>query len=310
MSHRHLLLTLAVFSSATLCWSEPTGAPTWTDPQTAAIERPDFLLQGEYRNATSGLQIVSTEGEQFYLSRYAGGLPGAGWDSSAVEHQWGDAQAAKQWTKGYQRVERVDLGNAKSPAEAITLFDGSNADEWKNGEVHDGLLLAGTSSKRVFKDFTLHFEFRTSYKPNLALGHPDRGNSGLYIFGRYEVQIMDTFGLDLDQAVWDAAPLATTPSAWCGSLYKFKTPDVNMCLPPLSWQSYDITFRAPRFENGVKTENARISVFHNGVQIHDDIELPGGTGNGGKLPEIAQGTLNLQAHGNITYFRNIWVVEH
>ena len=292
-----------------LITAAPTGAPTWTDPKIAAQERPDFLIQGEYRNKTHGLQIVSVEGERFYMSRYGGGLPSVGWDGSDIEHAWGDLETAKKWTQGFKRIVRTQLGATEPPANAIILFDGSNANEWKNGVIEEGLLSAGTSSKRKFKDFTLHFEFRTSFKPDIPLGHPDRGNSGLYIFGRYEVQIMDTFGLDMDREVWKQDPLQTEPNAWCGSLYKYKTPDVNMCYPPLTWQSYDIKFRAPRFENGNKTENARITVYHNGVKIHDDIELLKGTGNGGKLPEIASGTLNLQKHGNLTYFRNVWIVE-
>ena len=304
---RYLSFFLLLFYS--LCWSAPTGAPTWTDPLKAARERPDFSVQGEYRNDTYGLQIVSVEGDRFYLSRYKGGLPGAGWDGSPIQQEWGDLSAAKKWTVGYKRVERVELGNSAPPADAIILFDGTDANEWKNGEVHDGLLFAGTSSKRKFEDFTLHMEFRTSFKPDTSLGHPDRGNSGLYIFGRYEVQIMDTFGLNLDQTVWEKDPLETEPYAWCGSLYKQRKPNVNMCFPPLTWQSYDITFKAPRFENGAKTKNARITVYHNGALIHDNVELSKGTGNGGKLPEIASGTLNLQKHGNLTYFRNIWIVE-
>ena len=303
-------ITLLFFLSlSSLAWSAPTGAPTWTNPKLAAQDRPDFLIQGEYASETHGLQIVSVEGERFYLSRYQGGLPGAGWNGSAIEHEWGNEETAREWARGFEKVMRTQLGNTEPPREALVLFDGSNGDEWKNAEVHDGLLLAGTSSKRKFKDFTLHFEFRTAFKPDIPLGHPDRGNSGLYIFGRYEVQIMDTFGLDLDRKIWEEAPLLTEPYAWCGSLYKFKTPDVNMCYPPLTWQSYDITFKAPRFKDGTKTESARITVHHNGVLIHDDIELPKGTGNGGKLPEIESGSLNLQKHGNLTYFRNIWIVE-
>ena len=309
MKLRNLLL-FALLAVCPLGWAEPTEVLTWTDPKKAAKERSDFLIQGEYTNKAHGLQIVSVEESQFYLSRYKGGLPGAGWDGSKIVHAWGDFNTATKWIEGFERIKRVALGKATPPEDAIILFDGSNANEWRNGEVHDGLLFAGTSSIRKFKDFTLHFEFRTSYKPDLPLGHPDRGNSGLYIFGRYEIQIMDTFGLDTDLDVWKENPLVTEPYAWCGSIYKVKAPRINMCFPPLAWQSYDITFRAPRFENGVKTENARVSVTHNGIEIHKDVELSNGTGNGGKLPEIESGSLNLQKHGNLTYFRNIWILEH
>tara|TARA_B100001057_G_scaffold381607_1_gene387513 strand:+ start:2106 stop:3026 length:921 start_codon:yes stop_codon:yes gene_type:complete len=280
--HVRRALSLVLLTFFPLASAKPSCTPVWTNSEAVASERPDFLVQGEYRGKTHGLQIVSAEGNKFYSSRYSGGLPAAVWDGSQIEHLWGDLSDTKRWITGYTRIERSNLGKTKPPPGSIILFDGSDTDEWKDGKMQDGVLATGKASKRAFQDFTLHFEFRNPFKANLTLGHPDRGNSGIYIFGCYEFQFLDTFGLNFDKNAWNEAPLETEPDVWCGSFYKFKKPDVDMCFPPLAWQSYDITFQAPRFESGVKAENARISVIQNGVLVHDDIELLGGTGNGGR----------------------------
>ncbi len=157
---------------------------------------------------------------------------------------------------------------------------------------------AGTGNiitKGKFKDFKLHVEFRTPFMPN-ARGQ-GRGNSGVYVQGRYEIQVLDSYGLEgLDNE--------------CGGIYKIGAPMVNMCLPPMQWQTYDITFQAPRFDaGGNKTENAVVTVVHNGVTIHDRRKLPVPTGGAidGNLSE--PGGIYLQDHGNPVQFRNIWLVE-
>ena len=118
--------------------------------------------------------------------------------------------------------------------------------------------------------------------------------------------------LDLDRDAWtkQGLKLHSDPKQWCGCLYKFKVADTNMCLPPLVWQTYDIHFTAPRFDDaGQKTANTRITVYHNGVKIHDDVELKIGTGAGGGKREVAKGPIQLQGHGNPVAYRNIWLVE-
>lgn len=150
-------------------------------------------------------------------------------------------------------------------------------------------------SAAEFADHKIHLEFRTPYMPD-ARGQA-RGNSGVYVQGRYEVQILDSYGLE-------------GAHNECGGLYSVKAPRVNMCAPPLQWQTYDITFRAPRFDKkGDKTENARITVLHNGVNIHNDVELTvaGTTAAPGTGP-VPRGGLYLQNHGNPVQFRNIWVL--
>jgi hypothetical protein len=141
----------------------------------------------------------------------------------------------------------------------------------------------------------LHLEFRLPFKPNAKWQH--RGNSGIYIQNRYEVQLLDSFG----QPAKDRG---------CGALYDMKAPQVNMTFPPLTWQTYDIEFQGPEFNDaGEKTEKARITVRHNGVVIHDDVALPHGTGAGKKRGEVEAGPIVLQDHNNPVRFRNIWLVR-
>jgi hypothetical protein len=123
-----------------------------------------------------------------------------------------------------------------------------------------------------------------------------RGNSGVYVQSRYEVQVLDSFGLE-------------GKNNECGGIYSIAEPVVNMCLPPLSWQTYDFDFTAARYNvAGEKIKNARITVRHNGVVIHDDIELTHGTP--GRHPEDpGPEALFMQDHGNPVVYRNIWIVE-
>jgi hypothetical protein len=148
-------------------------------------------------------------------------------------------------------------------------------------------------TKERFGDHKLHIEFKLPYMP-FASGQ-GRANSGVYLHGRYEVQVLDSYGLEGEDNE-------------CGGIYQVSKPAVNMCYPPLQWQCYDITFRAPHFDNAMKkTANARITVVHNGVVIHDNIELPKGTGGAIDNNEGRLGVLLLQDHGNPVQFRNIWV---
>lgn len=145
-------------------------------------------------------------------------------------------------------------------------------------------------SEFVFGDAQIHLEFMTPIEGGSG---QDRGNSGVYIHGRYEVQILDSHRGQ------------TYPDGQCGAIYGQHAPRVNACRPQGEWQSYDIFFRAPRFENGKKVKNAVVTVIHNGVLIHDHVEVTPTGGAVGK-EELERGPLLLQDHGHEVRFRNIW----
>ena len=317
-----LLAAFAAFAASTaaspLACAAPGKGPIWTDPAIAAKESADFLLQGEYVDKANkkAIQLVALGKGWFHASIYKGGLPGAGWDKSPIEAKRGETADMKALVKGMEKVERKSpsLG-AKPPEGAIILFDGSSADAFKNGKMDEHKLLeSGTETKQTFGDFKLHLEFRTPFKPETNPSSQDRGNSGIYTFGRYETQVLDSFGLDFDKegAGWRIAgvKMSSDPKQWCGCFYKYKLADVNMCLPPLAWQTYDIEFTAPRFDaEGKKTSKAKFTTYHNGIKIHDNVELPKGTGAGGGKKEIPKGPIQLQGHGNPIRYRNMWIVE-
>ncbi len=300
-----------------------------TDPAAAAKD-PDFAIQGEYAatdaigkgSGSHGLQVVALGDGKFQAALYQGGLPGSGAENNEFVLLKGETKDGKTTlkaasgetvvitgdtatgTKGdkkifvYDRVERKSptLGK-KPPKGAKVLFGGVEMDRFSGGIKLDGNLLEeGVVSLDSFGGFTLHLEFRTPYKPKTKPGSQDRGNSGVYIFNNYETQILDSFGIKGE-------------NNFCGALYRKKPPMVNMCLPPLSWQTYDIEFTAPRFKDGKKIKNARITTRHNGILIHDDFELDKGTGAGGGRPEKEKGQIHLQGHGNPVRFQNIWLIE-
>jgi len=200
---------------------------------------------------------------------------------------------------------------ARPPNGAIWLFDGTSLDAWQRRDpaqrstpvgwaITGGVMevVPGTGdilTKRPFTDFQMHLEFRTPFMPE-ASGQ-GRGNSGVYLQGRYEVQVLDSYGLKGEDNE-------------CGGIYKVAAPRENMCAPPGQWQSYDITFHAPRFDgSGKKITDALLTVLHNGVIIHENLAVPGPTG--GALDENVQqpGGILLQDHGNQVQYRNIWLVE-
>lgn len=280
----------------------------------------DYADQGEYTNDWGGAQVIALGDDAFRLVTYKGGLPGAGWDKETRREIEGkrDGEAVRfAGSDGYSAVlaggtltittstggpytmkktarTSPTLG-AKPPAGAIVLFDGSHADEWAGGHKNEaGLLAAGCKTKRKFRNYSLHAEFLLPFKP-LGRGQ-GRGNSGVYMQDRYEVQVLDSFGL-------------TGENNECGGVYTKARPAVNMCLPPLVWQTYDIDFQAAQFDaDGKKTKNAVMTVKHNGVVIHDKLEIDGPTG-GGQAESAEPGPIQLQGHGNPVFYRNIWVVE-
>jgi hypothetical protein len=193
------------------------------------------------------------------------------------------------------------------PAGAIVLFDGSDLSHWQtakgepagweiaDGAVHPVPKAPDIVSKDKFEDCTIHIEFRTPIPAEGDKGQ-HRGNSGVFLQGRYEMQVLESFGLP------------TSPGD-CGAIYSLKAADKNMALPPMEWQSYDITFKTPRYDaEGKKTENARVTLVWNGQKVHDNAEIVSPTRDhkGAEPPGAAP--ISLQNHGFAVQFRNIWVV--
>ena len=153
----------------------------------------------------------------------------------------------------------------------------------------------GATSKEKFGDCMIHVEFKTPYMPE-ARGQ-GRGNSGIYVQGRYEVQMLDSFGL-------------AGADNECGGIYKISKPKENMCYPPLTWQTYDIDFTAAKYDgDGKVTANPKMTVHHNGVVIHKDLELPKHTTAAPMKAGPEDGPIYLQNHGNPVHYRNVWVVK-
>lgn len=280
----------------------------------------DYVDQGEYKNDWGGAQVIALGDDNFRMVTYKGGLPGAGWDKESRTENSGKREGGKivftgennyraelsngkitinsasggPWTM--EKIERKSptLG-AKPPKGAVVLFDGKSADAWKDGKMDErGLLAAGCKSKQEFTNFTAHLEFLLPFKP-LGRGQ-DRGNSGVYIQDRYECQVLDSFGL-------------TGEDNECGGFYKKAKPSENMCFPPLVWQTYDIDFTSAKFDkDGKKIKNAVVTVKHNGVTIHDKLELTSHTAGNGKVEDPSGGPFYLQGHGNPVFYQNIWVV--
>ena len=302
-----LFIWVTILSSSYCLSADKQSRPIWTDADKAAAEDPDYLLQGEYVSEGVGVQAAALGKGTFYVSRFKGGLPGQGWDKSNPHVELINTESLKKSINGMKRTERVSptLG-AKSPEGATILFDGKKT-KHINGQIKDGLLMAGAQTTGNYGDFTLHLEFRLPYKPDSPLSSQDRGNSGIYLQNRYETQILDSFGLVYERDLVKV-PLKSDPKQWCGCFYKFKAADIPMCFPPLRWQTYDIDFIAPKFDDGKKISDATITVKHNGVIIHDKVKLPKGTGAGGGRKEVPVGPIIFQGHGNPVTFKNVWIL--
>lgn len=210
------------------------------------------------------------------------------------------------WKSGIDWPEPrvLDPGSAgKAPSDAIVLFDGTDLSAWNGGDawtVENGYALCrkrSISTKRAFGDCQLHIEWAT---PAEVKGSGQgRGNSGVDIMGRYELQILDSY------------ENTTYFDGQAGAIYKQRPPLVNASRKPGQWQSYDIIFKAPRFsDDGAVVTPAYVTLLHNGVLIQNHFELLGQTAyrqppryvaHAPKLPLV------LQNHGNPLRFRNIWI---
>ncbi|MBN2020880.1 MAG: DUF1080 domain-containing protein [Sedimentisphaerales bacterium] len=202
-----------------------------------------------------------------------------------------------------------------APSDAIVLFDGNDLSKWQSAKkpgkpapwkLGDGFfeVVKGTGNirtKQKFSSCQLHLEFAT---PQVVSGDSQkRGNSGVFLMGLYELQILDSYNN------------RTYPDGQCAALYGQAVPLVNACRKPGEWQSYDVIFHRPVFDGQKVIKKARFTVLHNGVLVHDNVELQGGTGwlsdhaVTDYVPHADKGPLELQEHGNPVRFRNIWIRE-
>ncbi|MDE0938217.1 MAG: DUF1080 domain-containing protein, partial [Mariniblastus sp.] len=318
-------MAIAMLGSTTHAQNKEKG-PAFTSPPAKDMSYP---LMGEFIGAVTsddgkkeivGLQIRAIGNDQFDAIAYYGGLPGQPKFRPQPIHLIGKRSgkfvilSGGPWAifvennqcrlvdlKGKPRgqLKRVKRKSptmySPAPEGAVVLFDGTGTDQFTTAEMTgDGLLMEGADVKPMFQDFNLHAEFRLPYMP-IADGQ-QRGNSGLYLQSRYECQVLDSFAL-------------LPKIDGLGALYRFRPPAINMCFPPLVWQTYDVQFTAPRWNSdGTKARNATITSWVNGVKVQDGISLPNKTG-AGKLEAPLLLPTRLQNHGDPVRFRNIWVVD-
>lgn len=252
------------------------------------------------------------------LSLYANGekvrqtlLPSTGdWDTwstrtERVKLRAGHNTVAYRYDPGDTGHVNLDLITVHPHGAEATLFDGTAAsqEQWQHtdgrpvawplaAERSMEVCCGDIRAKDAYQDFRLHVEFRVPLLPDDVTGQ-DRGNSGIYLQDRYELQILDSYG-------------DTTPGTdEAGAIYLKKAPDLNAATAPETWQTYDVVFRAARFdENGAKTADARVTVVWNGRTVHDDVALDGPTA-AGRAETPAAGAIRLQDHGNKVRFRDI-----
>lgn len=231
--------------------------------------------------------------------------------SISISAQTKDPKDSEVWEPEPRVVTTKE--NRAAPSDAIILFDGTNLDAWKSTKGDGGVpkwkLVSGSAmqvvpgtgdiaTKQKFEDIQLHLEFRTPEK--LEGEGQGRGNSGVFFQDRYEVQILDSY------------QNRTYSNGQLGSIYKQHIPLVNAARPPGVWQTYDIIFEAPVFnEDGIKVRSAYVTVIHNGVVIQNHVEIYGTTEYIGLPKNKAHGAdvIKLQDHSNPLEYRNIWVRE-
>ena len=309
---------------------------TETSPSSTTIVDPskadkDYHTQGEYLGTLTsdgtayriGLQVVARSNGAFEAEALIGGLPGAGWKQGDPTEQASGQRIAEivslkdlddpvevtikgkiaevrdkgRLLGGLKKVQRQSPSlQMKPPKGAEIIFDGTSTDALDQGQILlDNLLAPGCQTRTTLDDHQLHLEFRIPYMPHARGSH--RGNSGVIIQGRYEIEILDSFG-------------STHRKNLCGSVFGMAEPLLNMCLPPLTWQTYDYFFTSASYSpEGIKKTPARLTLWHNGVLVHQNLELHKETH--GQAPEAPRpGPLVFQQQGTPVYFRNIWFVRN
>lgn len=310
--------TVLVTALATISYSQETIDPA------EAQKDPDFAIQGEYVGeglwldgdaCKVGGQVIAQSNHAFRCVLHRGGLPGDGWkrgdDRLTLDGMTKDGtttlRSKENEINAIIKNKLISIsdkdGNeimklrttarsseslgAKPPENAVVLFDGSSAEHFSGGNLTEMKTLeAGANSKEKHKALRWHIEFRLSWKPK-ARGQ-GRSNSGVFIGGIPEIQVLDSFGLE-------------GAKNECGAFYGRKQPDVNMCFPPLVWQTYDVEFHPPKKgDDGKPKGNYLVTVRHNGVVIHNKSET--------RHKQLPARALGLQRHGNRVQYRNVWLV--
>ncbi len=238
--------------------------------------------------------IYSVEGNQTRVYLDVNGNYLTAWEISGPYKQQGK-DVNSLFDIVFAPEEKDDEG-AKWQAISREYFE-KNTVKWKlvDGAMEVNPGTGSIVSKQKFKDFRLHLEFRTPFMA--AARGQKRGNSGVYLQGKYEVQVLDSYGLK-------------GKDNECGGIYEVAAPLINMCAPPLQWQSYDIIFCSARFDKtDKKTKDACITAVHNGVKIQDNVTVSGPTGYPQSYNENEPGGILLQDHNDSVQYRNIWVVK-
>lgn len=237
----------------------------------------------------------------------------AGVAGSAVQEKY----SVHDRTRPHPPVVTPGAQFGQPPSDAIILFDGKNLSEWasdKGGEakweiVDDDYMVvprkAGSiHTKRVFGNCQLHVEWRTPEGVPARVTDQSRSNSGVFLMGRYEIQVLDSYTDD------DYRTNHTYADGQAAAIYGSHPPMVNATRKPGAWQTYDIAFLRPLFdEKGKVIRKARVTVFHNGVCVHNNVEIEGTTAHKikAKYTPHGEGPIGLQDHGNPIAFRNIWI---
>jgi len=233
-------------------------------------------------------------------------LSGKGWTGKLIAGKSIEAKADKGKFSGKWSVRKSPTLCAKPPRGAIVILpfepgkkpslDGMTNKSWR--PLDTGAMEVGRGnqfSARKFGSAKFHVEFRCPYEPTRR--GQGRGNSGVYIQKRYEVQVLESFGL-------------MSRSNDCGSIYKVANTRINACLPPLQWQTYDIEFTGAKVgADGKMTSPPKMTVKHNGILTHENQVLPGKTVAAAASGLIPKDSIMLQDHGNKVQYRNIWAVE-
>jgi hypothetical protein len=213
--------------------------------------------------------------------------------------------------------EKQMTASPAPPKDAIVLFDGQNLDQWtrtdgvspadwtiKDGYAEGHPATSGgrnndIQTKQKFKDYHLHLEFWLPKSPPEKTGE-QKANSGVFLQRFYEIQILDSYG----------KPKEELKKGDCGAVYRQKPPDENACLPPEQWQTYDIDFKAARFDDQKnKLSKALVTVVLNGKTVQKDVEIDGATRAGvTESMDNNEDVIIVQYHGHPVRFRNIWIV--